>query len=60
MKSIDFIIILTAMEHPNKWTIVIIIIIIIIIIITTIIIIIINFFYIGIYINIFYKIYILQ
>ena len=40
MKSIDFIIILTAMEHPNKWTIVIIIIIIIIIIITIIIIII--------------------
>ena len=56
MKSIDFIIILTAMEHPNKW---IIVIIIIIITITTIIIII-NFFYIGNYINIFYKIYILQ
>ena len=55
MKSIDFIIILTAMEHPNKW----IIVIIIIITITTIIIII-NFFYIGNYINIFYKIYILQ
>ena len=54
MKSIDFIIILTAMEHPNKW-----IIVIIIITITTIIIII-NFFYIGNYINIFYKIYILQ
>ena len=54
MKSIDFIIILTAMEHPNKW-----IIVIIIITITTIIIIM-NFFYIGNYINIFYKIYILQ